>query len=163
MSALLRDRTALLQCVPQDISNFSTNYAALSTEPRAEFWTYLISCIVEFESGFNPNSTYTENFNYAQGKPVVSIGLLQLSFESEHSICGLNSPDDLFSPQTNLTCGIRVMQSLVCRDKVISRTNGQRYFGAARYWSTLRPNEHRHPLENIQHWCLQLVLGEAGV
>ena len=147
---------ALLGSIPADIGSFSLSYPGWTAEIRAQFWTFLISAICEFESDFNPSETYTESFGDARGQPVVSMGLLQISFESANGHrydCRLARPDDLLDPLINLTCGIKILQALVIGDGVVSRVVGSKYFGASRYWSTLRPNHQRHPLENIQHWC----------
>lgn len=156
METLATIGAALVATDPSDVGAFCSGYSAWSAQQRAQFWTFLLSGVCEFESDFNASATYREDFNDSSGKPVVSAGLLQISFESANGRrynCGLSRSEDLLDPLINLTCGVRIMQALVLEDGVISRTAGTRQQGAARYWSTLRANHPRHPLENIQHWC----------
>ena len=152
LNALQLHGQDLLRCQPRDIGQFCAAFPADGTR-RARFWAFLISGIAEFESDFDPNQKYTESFT-DQGKPVVSAGLLQLSVEDSGLYgCEFTNESDLVIPEKNLSCGVRILQRLIGQDNVISGNVGDRFFGAARYWSTMRPARQRHPLENIKHWC----------
>lgn len=152
VNALKRHGQGLLACEPKDIGQFCRTVPA-DDEGRARFWVFLISGIVEFESDFDPTQKYTEPF-LDHGRPVVSAGLLQLSISDAANYgCEFATEADLLSPEKNLSGGVRILQRLITQDQVITGCVGDRYFGAARYWSTMRPARTRHPLENIRHWC----------
>jgi hypothetical protein len=44
----------------------------------------------------------------------------------------------LYDPSVNLTCGVRILNRLVLRDKRIAGKLGATWQGGAGYWSTLR-------------------------
>jgi hypothetical protein len=144
MDALEQHGAELLACVPSDIRDFCPAFPDDKAR-RARFWLFLLSSIAEFESSFKPNETFTES----DGE--VSAGLLQLSFANAGPYsCDFRTEQDVLDPAKNLSCGVRIMQKLVVQDKVIA---GGANKGASRYWSTLRPNHARKPLETIKQRC----------
>jgi hypothetical protein len=102
----------LLAAAPQDATAFCPGFAALDREGRRAFYVGLISKMAEFESGFDPATTFQEAFNDAQGRPVISRGLLQLSIESARAYrgCAPESAEELHDPRTNLTCTVAILQ-----------------------------------------------------
>ena len=144
MDALEQHGAELLACVPSDIRDFCPAFPDDKAR-RARFWLYLLSCIAEFESSFKPNETFRES----NGE--ISAGLLQLSFGNAGPYsCDFSTEQDVLDPAKNLSCGVLIMQKLVVEDNVISGGNNK---GASRYWSTLRPNHARLPLETIKQRC----------
>jgi hypothetical protein len=110
------------------------------------------------ESNFKPQSFYQEKFKDAQGRRVISRGLLQISHESANQpryACDIKQPHSLHDPKVNLSCGVKIMSKWVQTDGVISQ---QRWSkdpkGGARYWSTLRPQ--RGKVQSIANFTRQL-------
>jgi hypothetical protein len=104
-----------------------------------EKWIYLLSCMAEQESNFNPQLEYREKFKNGKGETVISTGLLQVSYES---VGGFGSPgettESLKDPFTNITCAVRILERLVARDKRVAGFDGASWLGGARYWAVLR-------------------------
>jgi hypothetical protein len=121
------------------------------------FWVYLTSSITQLESDFDPTSVYTENFNDENGNPVQSVGLMQLSIgdASIYGCTSFNTTTEIEDPDTNLACGLRILNRWIGSDGVIARQNNSgNWIGAARYWSTLRSQK----LETIQTWTRSLSM-----
>lgn len=133
--------SSLPKTVPTDIENFCPAYKTKGEADRAIFWAGLISIIARPESNFKPDTTYTESFADAQGKKVISRGLLQISIESANQkrySCAIVKSEDLHDPKTNLTCGVKILDAWVKADNVVATYTGQKPIGGGRYWSTLR-------------------------
>jgi len=131
--------TDLLVSDPQDSNLFCPKYDKLSEGQRKQYWAYILSMMVKFESGFNTNAKLTEKFTDYQGRKVISRGLLQISIESSHSYdCGMRSFQDLHDPYKNLTCGIRILNRWVKHDRRIAGKVSKSWRGGARYWAVLR-------------------------
>lgn len=130
----------LLKSVPQDIQNYCPQYPNLSNRGRGDFWVQLISKLAYFESSYNSNTTYTENFPDVNGNNVISRGLLQLSIESGNGNydCGLKNANELHDPKTNLECTVRIFNTLVPKYGVIRKKGNNEWFGVSRYWSPFR-------------------------
>ncbi len=131
--------TNIIDVIPSDGSTFCPNYKNLSIQNRKDFWIYLISVMTKFESNFNPNSTYKENFKDRNGQYVISRGLLQISIESGNSYdCQLKNAKELHNPLINLSCGIRILDRWLAHDGRIAGKVNSKWQGGARYWSVLR-------------------------
>lgn len=129
----------LLTVYPADYGTFCPGYERLSYSERKWFWTYLISAMVKYESGFKPESYYKESFFDNDGNPVISRGLLQISIESSRSYdCGFASESALHDPYQNLSCGIRILNYWMIRDRRVAGRIDSKWRGGARYWSVLR-------------------------
>ncbi|WP_413582130.1 transglycosylase SLT domain-containing protein [Bdellovibrio sp. HCB288] len=129
----------LLDVKPADATTFCPKYNSLSYQERKEFWTYLMSQMVKYESNFKPATAYTESFNDSKGNRVVSRGLLQLSIESGNAYgCGFKSASEVHDPYKNLACGIRILNRWMERDGRIAGKVSGSWKGGARYWSVLR-------------------------
>lgn len=132
------DGPQLIATRPRDVADFCPNYDRLTTEYKRAFWVYLISSIVQFESNFKPETSFTENFTDSTGASVISRGLLQLSIESARAYgCVLANAQALHDPYKNLSCGLKILSRWVGRDGVIRANDGD-WKGGARYWSVLR-------------------------
>ena len=130
---------SFLETVPTDVNIFCPNYANLTRDQRKYFWTFLISVMVQFESQFDPTSSYEEGFNDSTGNPVISRGLLQISFESSKSYdCGFSSAEQIHNPYMNLACGINILNKWIPADQSFAGYRTNKWRGGARYWSVLR-------------------------
>ncbi|QLY26931.1 transglycosylase SLT domain-containing protein [Bdellovibrio sp. KM01] len=129
----------LLDVIPADGTTFCPKYNTLTRDQRKNFWVYLLSQMTKYESSFNTNLNYTENFNDSSGNNVISAGLLQLSVESGNAYgCGLKSTSDLHDPYKNLSCGIRILNRWMGKDARIAGQVSGSWKGGARYWAVLR-------------------------
>ncbi|UOF01544.1 hypothetical protein [Bdellovibrio reynosensis] len=129
----------LLDVIPADYATFCPKYKDLSYKERKEFWTYLISQMVRYESNFKTGTSYKEDFSDSTGANVMSRGLLQISIESGNAYgCNFKSSKDIHDPYQNLSCGIRILDRWVERDGRIAGKVSGKWRGGARYWSVLR-------------------------
>jgi hypothetical protein len=137
--ALIKDGPVLLERAPKDVEGFCPAYNFLDHNGRIAFWVGLISAMSDRESSFDPHSKFIEKMVDASGNPVVSRGLLQLSVEDGHTYgCDVETISDLENAESNLRCGVRILNQLVAEDGSIGGFSG-RWLGGARYWSVLRP------------------------
>jgi Transglycosylase SLT domain len=111
----------------KDIENYCPNYKNATNNQRLNFWGQLIAAISKPESGWDPTTRAVETtFKYKDSVtnlPVVSEGLLQLSYQDEKSHrldCGFNFRRDqllavtdvrrtILDPYLNLRCGIKIL------------------------------------------------------
>lgn len=148
----------MLDVIPADRSLFCPKYSSFSYAQRKQYWTYLISSMVRFESNFNTNSSYTESFTDSSGKRVVSRGLLQISIESGNAYgCGFKTAQELHDPYKNLSCGIRILNRWVARDGRIAGKVDGGWKGGARYWSVLRAGD-KTSYKSILNWSQNLSI-----
>ena len=139
--AIAKYGQGLLSSTPRDVVEYCPRYPELTKIQRGDFWVDLISKLAYFESSYNPQTSYVELFYDNNGKPVVSRGLLQISKESANGAnyrCGIENERDLHDPKTNLECGVRILNKWVTNDGVIAGKEGDKWRGAARYWSPFR-------------------------
>jgi uncharacterized protein YraI len=131
---------------PSDVASFCPNYANLDEKGRTQFWVGLVAAIARYESNYNPNTRYQENFKDSSGTAVVSRGLLQLSAESARNYgCSVSSGAALHDAKVNLTCGVRIINHWLAQDGVISAQTSD-WRGAARYWAVLRKSSTLGPI-----------------
>ncbi len=136
---LSKTQPTFLTTIPTDLNVFCPNYANLDKTQRKFYWALIISLVVRFESNYDPNSKYEEDFNDSTGAPVISRGLLQISFESSKAYdCGFKNAEDIHDPYFNLSCGINILSRWISADKSIAGFTNQTWRGGARYWSVLR-------------------------
>lgn len=146
----------LLDVIPADRSMFCPKYSSLSYAQRKQYWAFMLSAMVRFESNFKTETSYTEGFNDSNGKPVISRGLLQLSIESGNAYgCGFKATKDLHDPLQNLSCGIRILDRWVGRDGRIAGKVDSKWRGGARYWSVLRAGD-KTSYKSILSWSQNL-------
>lgn len=143
--------TKLATAAPKDFSNWCPSYNVLSVEQKNIVFALLLSRMAQFESGFRPDTTFTEGFNDSKGKPVISRGLLQISIESANGYgCGIIDARELHNPKTNLSCGAKIVERWVLRDGVFSGKLGSKWLGVGRYWSVMRSRSGSY--KKIQSW-----------
>lgn len=126
------ERSGLPTSQPKDAMAFCGAQGMSATN-----WMHLIASMVKFESGFDSNQTYRENFRNSKGEYVISTGLLQLSYESVAGYGFRVTTEQLKDPYLNLTIGVKILERWVLKDGVIT-SGGKPYRGGARYWSVLR-------------------------
>lgn len=124
----------LLKATPKDLAEYCPPEG-----DRKQCYIGIISGLAKFESNFKPTTNYTESFKDAKGKFVISRGLLQISQESANGYgCGISKPEMLLDAETNLRCGVRIMNRWIVRDGVIAGGKTGAWKGNARYWSPFR-------------------------
>lgn len=133
----------LLNKVPADAEKFYPGFSRLDHEGRKAFWLMFISSLIQYESNYDPATTYQESFKDNAGANVISRGLLQISVESGNGSyyrCGVTTTS-LHDPVTNLRCGVKIMNYWMGRDGVITSKSGDTWLGIARYWGPMRKDE----------------------
>lgn len=163
---LIAKETTLVSSHPIDAEFFCANYKNLGTNQKMNFWAQLIAAISYRESEWVPTSRMREpkeyvkipgtnktklafNIDHVTGQPVVSEGLMQLSYQDSSSYsqwfdCEFswkndrnlapNSPDkSILAPYRNLRCGLRILNHKVKINNEISTPRT--------YWSVLRPTD----------------------
>ncbi len=130
----------LLSRTPSDIKSFCPKYKSLNEDEAKLFWVSLLAAMARYESGFNPEAWYKENFKNSEGEYIISRGLLQLSRLSSRAYgCPVEDATDLHISKINLECSIRILDRWIGRDGVISNKNSSgKWRGGARYWAVLR-------------------------
>lgn len=143
---------ALLAANPTDAKIFCPNFSNLSESERKQFWAFFISSMAKFESGFDPNESYTEGFKDSSNSYVVSRGLLQISLESSKGYrCGFLTGRELYHPTKNLSCGIKILNHWMKKDNRIASRTGLSWKGGARYWAVLRQSR-KQSYQSIVKW-----------
>lgn len=146
----------LLDVIPADKNLFCPKYQSLSYAQRKQYWAFMLSAMVRFESNFKTETSYTEDFNDSHGNRVISRGLLQISIESGNAYgCGFKTTKDLHDPKQNLSCGIRILDRWLGRDGRIAGKVDGAWRGGARYWSVLRAGD-KTSYKSILSWSQNL-------
>lgn len=134
----------------KDVKEFCPAFFSLSRDEKLNFWVYLISAVVKYESAFDPTSRMKEpgmGTDPVTGQPVYSEGLLQLSYQdslgykfcdefdwrSDSKLAVRDPKKTILDPYKNLACGIRILNQIVARKDLIA-------FDSGHYWSTLKPS-----------------------
>lgn len=105
------------------------------TVDKEECVAQLMAKMTQYESSFNPSEVYRESGNLAG---IDSIGLFQLSIESEKKLCSLSTKEDLKKPLTNIACAVAVLNKWSVKDGVLYGGQKGAWLGGSRYWSVLR-------------------------
>lgn len=146
----------LLTANPVDAKIFCPNFPNLSESERKQFWAFFISSMAKFESGFDPNESYTEGFKDNTNTYVISRGLLQISLESSKGYrCGFSTGRELYHPTKNLSCGIKILNHWMKKDNRIASRFGLNWKGGARYWAVLRQSR-KQSYTSIVKWSNDL-------
>ena len=134
--------------VPKDTRFWCPAFARQSLEGRKAFYLGLMSGIARYETDFRAHVKYLEaGGHYSRG--LLQLGQLALSYYPEGRCDASGDPRQLHDLQENLSCGVMLVQHWVSRDGYIASDGNigeadARYFGAARYWSTLREGRRGH-------------------
>lgn len=140
----------------QDMDMFCSQYKNLDVDTRQLVWGELFAALAYYESGWNPKSQYTETTlgtDQVTGKPLVSEGLLQLSYTDTRwaTWCDFDWQHDskeqtyaltILNPKNNLECGIGIMASQIRKNKNITMEKKV-------YWSTLKLDGQRTKIKEI--------------
>lgn len=145
-----------------DIETFCPQYKKLDLGQRLHLWGELFAALAMYESNWNPHCQYTEvtlGIDSVTGKPLVSEGLLQLSytdtrwakwcqFDWEHDkIQKTFQTVTILDPKRNLVCGIGIMANQIKKRNAIVLDRGA-------YWSTLKSSHQRNKIKEIG-WMLR--------
>ncbi len=128
---------------PRDLRFWCPSYRRQSLEGRKAFYLGLISGIARYETDFRAHVKYLEaGGHYSRG--LLQLGQQSLSYYPEGTRCDVSGdPRQLHDLQENISCGVMLLDHWIRRDGYIASGGNEgegdaRYFGAARYWSTLR-------------------------
>ena len=129
----------LLKSRPSDVVSFCPNYDYLDTTQKKAFWMQFVSALALEESGLNRRKTERESFNHADGRDVVSRGLLQVTRKKSRGYgCSAARRDsDLYDASTNIDCGVQILADLVGKHGMITGKKSK-WRGGATYWHKLR-------------------------
>jgi len=103
-----------------------------------------LSIMAKYESGFKPETKYTESFKDAKGQLIISRGLFQLSIESANQSaykCGIKQAEELHDPFVNITCMVKIAHHWLNKDLIFFSPNK---LGLSRYHSVARPTSRSH-------------------
>jgi hypothetical protein len=136
----------LMSVTPVDAKEFCPNGMSATN------WVNLLMAMAKYESNYNPNATYKENFKNSRGEYVISTGLFQLSYESVAGYGFRTTTEGLKNPELNITIAVKILERWVVQDKRIS--SGSPYKGGSRYWSVLRPTGKLSNVKaTLKPWC----------
>ncbi len=125
----------------KDSPDYCPKYKSLTKDQKRAFWGTMHIAIAKRESGYKPETTFQESFNDAQGKPVISTGLFQISQESASSSaygCGKVTTSMLKNPDVNIPCSTKIIAKWVKQDGFAGTSTSSGQKGCARYFSTCR-------------------------
>jgi hypothetical protein len=143
----------LLKAQPKDIAEYCPGYEGLSLTKKKQMWLNIASALAKFESNWKPRAYYLEKFPDSKGNRVESVGLFQMSKESQANyFCGMKTNEDLYSPSNNILCFVKAANILVPQgnkykspaktvrpDSYIGgQALGSRWQGLGAFWSPFR-------------------------
>ncbi len=124
---------ALLNLYTKDYDSFCKNLVPI------DCYAGLIKAMSYYESGWDKDQVYTENFKDAKGNFVKSVGLLQVSIESCRSYgASAKTTEELMAVDKNLECGVKILSRWLQKDGVIAGGKPGAWLGGSRYWAVLR-------------------------
>lgn len=160
---LNNEKQMLADHAATDVEIFCPNFQKLSQTQRLNFWGQLLAGIAKFESSWNPISRYLEPSSMGKdgitGLPVVSEGLLQLSYQdglyhgaaclfdwSKDKLLQIKNPADplktILDPYKNLRCGIQILAHQLEKHHAIVIDKGV-------YWAVIRKNNNSQKIDKI--------------
>ena len=129
----------LVNTMPADITAWCPGYAKADEEGRKAFWTGLLSTLAKHESTWQP---------HAVGGGGLWYGLVQIAPATARGYgCAAGSGEALKDGAANLSCAVRILDSTVPRDGVVSA--GMR--GVAADWGPFHQSSKR---EDMRAWML---------
>jgi hypothetical protein len=137
----------LMSVTPVDAKEFCPNGMSATN------WVNLLMAMAKYESNYNPNATYKENFKNSKGEDVISTGLFQLSYESVAGYGFRTTTEGLKNPELNITIAVKILERWVVQDKRISGEPNGPYRGAQRYWAVFRGDKLKKTKETLRPWC----------
>ena len=135
--------------VPRDARQWCPAFARQTNEGRKAFYLGFISGIARFETDFRAHAKHLEAISGHYSRGLLQLGQLSLSYYPESRCDVSGDPRQLHDLQENLSCGAMLIDHWVRRDNYIASDGNLgeddgSYFGAARYWSTLRKGRRGH-------------------
>jgi|GEM_PF-6992637 len=114
---------------------------------RKKYYVALMSALAGFESSFDTNAKYTENFKDNKGKYIVSRGLFQMSLESCNGnyACAFKSDSEIHDPKLAIVCAVKAANKLVNRDGVLYSESAP-WKGLSAYWAPFRNKAKREAM-----------------
>lgn len=150
LAAINTHGRALLDVVPEDISEWCPAYTQNDPRNRAAFWAALLSTLSRYESTWNPG---------AVGGGGKWYGLLQIYPQTaEFRNCRVQTGEALKHGPSNLNCAVRIMAATVPRDQAIS-VRDERWKGVAADWGPIRNDWMRQDMQRYtkrQTYCRPL-------
>ena len=136
--------------VPTDIADFCPNYRALNDVGRNMFWISLVAAMTKYLSDFDPDKTQVSSGPLGT---IMKRGLMQIDHERalSHS-CATPDKDDLYDPERNLNCAVKIINDLVARDGAIRKipdNSSTPWGGAAEAWTILRQGSELEEIQRI--------------
>ncbi len=129
----------LISTMPADIGAWCPGYATADAEGRKAFWTGLLSTLAKHESTWQPG---------AVGGGGLWYGLVQIAPATARGYgCAAGSGEALKNGPANLSCAVRILDTTVPRDNVVSA--GMR--GVAADWGPFHQQSKR---EDMRAWML---------
>ena len=144
--------------VPKDIRRWCPGFRRQGLEGRKAFYLGLISGIARFETDFRAHVKYLEaGGHYSRG--ILQLGQLALSYYPEGRCDASGDPRQLHDLRENISCGVMLVNHWVEKDGYIASSGNvgdgdARFYGSARYWSTLR--DYRKSYSEIQRFTRSL-------
>lgn len=134
MAALETHAPQLTRTVPRDIDTWCPAYADNPPELRRAFWTGLMSALAFYESRHDPGAVGGGNLWF---------GLLQIFPATARGYdCRADTGGELTDPEDNLSCGARILNVTVPRDRAVALHDG-RWRGVAADWGPMTSNAKR--------------------
>ena len=129
----------LVSTMPADIGAWCPGYVKADAEGRKAFWTGLLSALAKHESTWQP---------HAVGGGGLWFGLVQIAPATARGYgCAAGSGEALKNGPANLSCAVRILDTTVPRDNVVSA--GMR--GVAADWGPFHQQSKR---EDMRAWML---------
>lgn len=119
----------------------AANPRGLCPGDKITAYTNILIKLAKFESNYDPELEYKENFKDRFGNYVISTGIMQVSQESCGGYGMKTTTKQLKLVEKNLECAVRIMNKWVAADKTIA--GGPPWVGASRYWSPFREESKR--------------------
>ncbi len=129
----------LVNTMPADIAQWCPGYARADVEGRKAFWTGLLATLAKHESTWQPKVV---------GGGGRWFGLVQIAPATARGYgCAARSGEALKDGAANLSCAVRILDTTVPRDNVVSA--GMR--GVAADWGPFHQQSKR---EDMRNWML---------
>lgn len=141
-------RLPMLAVNPSDIKQYCNGWETMGYLERTEFYVDLFTELCRFESNFDPNCIYKEDFDDVNGNPVISTGLFQVSVESLAGYKFHVKQTSLLNPEVNIQAMLTIASKWIIEDGRIS-SDERPWKGLARYWSPFRTANRKNAIKKV--------------